>query len=50
MTQEKYDQLITLCSRYGENQSQVISRAIQMLHLSLRLTDISYREETNKNV
>ena len=39
-TRETKRQLDALCELFGENKSQVIMRGIQMLHYSLRFTNV----------
>lgn len=40
-TKEMHRQLELLCETFGENKSQVISRALQLLHFSLRIPTLS---------
>ena len=40
LTQETQRQLDDLCVKFGENQSQIITRALQLIHFSLRFPNI----------
>lgn len=40
LTQETQRQLDELCANFGENPSQVITRALQLIHFSLRFPNI----------
>lgn len=40
LTQETERQLDELCHRFGENPSQVMTRALQLIHFSLRFPNI----------
>jgi hypothetical protein len=48
MTQETQRQLEDLSSRFGENPSQVMTRALQLLHFSLRFPNIPLRENAER--
>jgi hypothetical protein len=43
-TNETYRQLLDLSEKFGENKSQVITRAIHMLHYSLRFPNVPLRQ------
>lgn len=45
MTHGAYRQLEELKANLGENQSQVITRALQLLHFSLRFPNVPLKEE-----
>ncbi len=47
ITKETQRQLEDLCRVFGENNSQVITRALQMLHYSLRFPNITLTENVN---
>jgi len=48
LTQETNRQLEDLSERFGENPSQVMTRALQLLHFSLRFPNIPLREWAEK--
>jgi len=40
LTQETQRQLDELCANFGENPSQIITRALQLIHFSLRFPNV----------
>jgi hypothetical protein len=49
LTQESQRQLDELCAKFGENPSQVITRALQLIHFSLRFPNIPSEIEEIEN-
>lgn len=48
LTQETSRQLEDLSCRFGENTSQVMTRALQMLHFSLRFPNLQLKNGMEK--